>query len=101
MTYPPQSLEEGLQVTNFDQCLHTVIVTWKCTDVIKGIFLVWVRGSGEGAIWEDLSLEEYSMGEEKFNEKGAGLSSITIKKNKENINMKKFFQLKVRRSIKT
>ena len=58
-------------------------------------------GSGEGAIWEDLSFEEYFMGEEKFNEKGAGLSSITIKKNNENVNMKKFFQLKVRRSIKT
>ena len=43
-------------------------------------FLVWVWGSGEGAIWKDLSLEEYFMGEEKFNEKGAGLSSITIKK---------------------
>ena len=63
--------------------------------------MVWVWGSGEGAIWEDLSLEEYFMGEEKFNEKGAGFSSITIKKNNENINMKKFFQLKVRRSIKT
>ena len=41
------------------------------------------------------------MGEEKFNEKGAGFSSITIKKKNENINMKKFFQLKARRSIKT
>ena len=80
MTYPPQSLGEGLQVTNFDQCLHTVIVTGKRTDVIRGISLVWVWGSGKGAIWEDLSLEEYFMGEEKFNEKGAGLSSITIKK---------------------
>ena len=28
---------------------------------------------------EDLSLEKYVMGEEKFNEKGAGLSSIIIK----------------------
>ena len=63
--------------------------------------MVWVWGSGEGAIWEDLSLEEYFMGEEKFNEKGAGISSITIKKNNENINMKKFFQLKVKRSTKT
>ena len=79
------------------------MVTGKCTDVIRGIFLVGVWGSGEGAVWEDLSLEEYFMGEEKFNEKGAGLSSITIKKqkNNENINMKKFFQLKVTRSIKT
>ena len=31
-------------------------------------------------MWEDLSLEEYVMGEEKLNEKGAGFSSITIKK---------------------
>ena len=29
---------------------------------------------------EDLSFEEYFMGEEKFNEKDAGLSSIAIKK---------------------
>ena len=52
-------------------------------------------------MWEDLSLEEYVMGEEKFNEKGAGFSSITIKKNNEKINMKTFFQLKVRSSIET
>ena len=38
---------------------------------------VGVRGGG---YMEDLSLEEYFMGEEKFNGKGAGLSSITIKK---------------------
>ena len=38
MAYPSQSLGEGLQVTNFDQCLHTVMVTGKCTDVIRGIF---------------------------------------------------------------
>ena len=76
---------------------------WEVYRRYQGDFLVWVWGSGEGAIWEDLSLEEYLMGEEKFNEKGAGFSSITIKKknNNENINMKKFFQLKVRRSIKT
>ena len=63
--------------------------------------MVWVWGLGEGAMWEDRSLKEYLMGEEKFNEKGAGFSSITIKKNNENINMKRFFQLKVRSSIKT
>ena len=49
-------------------------------------------------MWEDLSLEKYVMGEQKFNEKGAGFSKITIKKN-EKINMEKFFQLKVRSSI--
>ena len=31
-------------------------------------------------MWEYLSLEEYVMGEEKLNEKVAGFSSITIKK---------------------
>ena len=100
---PPQSLGEGLQVKIFDKGLHTVMVTGKCTDVFRGdFFWVWMWSSGEGAIWEDLSLEEYFVEEEKFNEKGAGFSSITIKqkKNNENINMKKFFQLKVRRSIK-
>ena len=46
-------------------------------------------------MWEDLSLEEYFMGEEKFNEKGAGFSSISIKKKKndENIYMKKVFSI--------
>ena len=29
---------------------------------------------------EDLSLEESFMGKEKFNDKGAGFSSITIRK---------------------
>ena len=31
-------------------------------------------------MWQELSLEKYVMGEEKFNEKGAGFSKITIKK---------------------
>ena len=39
---------------------------------------------------EDLSLEEFVMGEEKFNEKGAGFSSIAIRKQWK-INMKTFF----------
>ena len=80
MTYHIYVFGEGLQVTNFDQCLHTVMVIGKCTDIFRGIFLVWVWGSGEGAIQEDLSLEEYFLGEEKFNENGALFSSITIKK---------------------
>ena len=50
-------------------------------------------------MWEDLSLEKYVIGEQKFNEKCAGFSKITIKKNNEKINMEKFFQLKVRSSI--
>ena len=39
------------------------------------------------------------MGEENFHEGSAGFSSI-IKKTMEQINMKKFFQLKVRSSNK-
>ena len=35
------------------------------------------------------------MGEEKFNEKGAGFSSITIKKKQWKYKHEKFFQLKV------
>ena len=49
MTYSPQSLGEGLQVTNFDQCLHIIMVIGKCTDVFRGIFLVLgvgLRGGG-------------------------------------------------------
>ena len=41
-------------------------------------------------MWEDLSLEEYVMGEEKFNEGGTGFSSIIIKKNNEKRNMRVF-----------
>ena len=32
-------------------------------------------------MWEDLFMEEYTMGEEKYNEGGAGFSSIIIKNN--------------------
>ena len=54
-------------------------------------------GLREGAMWEDLSLEKYVMGQEKFNEKDAGFSSITIKKkNNEKINMKKFFSIETK-----
>ena len=41
-------------------------------------------------MWEDLSLEEYVMGEEKLNEKGAEFSSITIKKQSKNKHEKVF-----------
>ena len=44
----PQFPWEELQVTNFDLCLHIVMVTGKCTDVFRGIFFGWggkLRGS--------------------------------------------------------
>ena len=49
MTYFPQSPGEGLQVTNFDQCLHTVMVIGRCTDVSRDIFIV-----GGGVLVEGL-----------------------------------------------
>ena len=45
MTYSPQSLGEGLQVTNFDQCLHIIMVIGKCTVVFRGFFF-FVLGVG-------------------------------------------------------
>ena len=57
-------------------------------------------GWGEGALLEDLSLEESVMGEEKFKENGWLRSSITIRKQWK-INMKTFFQMKGRSSIET
>ena len=55
-----------------------------------GFYFIWGWALGEGALLEDLSLEESVMGEEKFNGKGAGFFSITIRKQWK-INMKTFF----------
>ena len=44
-------------------------------------------------MWEDLYMDEFVMGEDNFNEGGAGFSSIILKKN-EKINMKSFFNWK-------
>ena len=49
-TYSLQSPWEGLQVTSFDQCLHTVMVIGKCSDVFRGIFLVWREELREGYV---------------------------------------------------
>ena len=80
---PPKSPWEELQVTSFDRCLHTLMAIGKCTYVFRGIFLVWgeeIEGRGEfggrGVTLEDLSMEEFVMGEDNFNEGGAGLSNI-------------------------
>ena len=63
----------------------------KCTDVFRGIF-GWGEGFTRGDMLEELSIEEFLMGEENFHEGSAGFSSI-IKKN-EKIYMKSFFNLK-------
>ena len=56
------------------------MVIGKCTVGFRGFFFgFWGGVEGRGAMWEDLSMEKYVMGEQKFNEKGAGFSKITIK----------------------
>ena len=73
---------------------------WQVYSRFQGIFFLVLGVVLRGAMWEDLSLEKYVMREQKFNEKGAEFSKITIKNN-EKINMEKFFQLKVKSSIET
>ena len=72
---PQQFPGEGPQVTNFDHCLHIVMVIGTCTHVFGGTFFI-KGGQGEGVMWEDLSMEECIMREEIFDEGGAGFSSI-------------------------
>ena len=49
-TYSPTVPWEGLQVTNFDQCLHIVMVIGKCTDVFREDFLVGGRVEKRGYV---------------------------------------------------
>ena len=59
----------------------------KSTDIFRGTFFGLGEGGWrEGAVWKDISLEEYVMGEEKF-KWGAEFSTIIMKKI-EKINMK-------------
>jgi len=67
------------------------MVIWKCTDVFRGIF--WFGGVAKRGLC-------YKRIKKNFHEGSAGFSSIIKKKNNEQVNMKKFFQLKVRSKIK-
>ena len=40
----------GCKLQTFDLCLHIVMVIGKCTDVLKGIFLVWWGGEVGGYV---------------------------------------------------
>ena len=66
---------------------------WNCTDVFLG-------GGGKRGYVGELSLEEFIMGETIFMKGAQDFLALFLKKN-EKINIKKFFQLKVRKSIKT
>ena len=52
------------------------MVIMKCTDVFSGTFSPGGDGSGEGIMWEDLSMEEFFTREENIHERGAGFFSI-------------------------
>ena len=47
---------------------------WEVYICFQGIFLVG-GGNLRGVMWKDLSMEEFAMGEENFNERSAGFSS--------------------------
>ena len=52
------------------------MVIGKCTEVFRGIFLVWEGKLRWEVTWEDLSMDELLMGKEIFNGGGEGFSSI-------------------------
>ena len=62
------------------------MVIGKCKSVFRGIFFLGGGGggvSGGRVTLEDIFMEEFVLGEENFNEEGAGFSSIiknTMKK---------------------
>ena len=70
-----------MQVTNFDECLHTVVVIGKCTDVFRGIFFWFGDGvEGRGLCGRIFPRRNMSWGKRNSMKRGAGFSSITIKK---------------------
>ena len=62
-------------------------------------FLVWGGEKLKGVTLQDFSMEEFFMGEENFNKRGAGFSR-TIKKIMKN-KYEKCFHLRLRSSVKT
>ena len=72
------------------------MVTGKCTDVFRGIFLVLGGELKEGVTWEDVFMKELLMGGRDFQRRGRRI----FKKERKN-RYQKFFLLKVRSSIKT
>ena len=75
------------------------MVIGKCTDVFKGILLVGGRVEKSGICWRNFPSRNLSG--KKISMKGAQDFLVSLKKNNGKIDMKKFFQLEVRSSIKT
>ena len=75
--YSPTVPMGGLQVTNFDCCLHILMAIGKCTVVFRGIFLVWRGGGGEVEVgYVGGSFHGGICHGESFNEGGLGPSNI-------------------------
>ena len=90
---PLQSPWEGLQVRNFDQCLHIAMVIGKCTGVFRRIF--WLgKGLRRGGYAGGTFYRGICHGGKKISMKGAqDLLALLKKKTMKKLNMKKFFQL--------
>ena len=76
MTYSPTVPGGGTASYKLRQVFTYNNGYWQVYILFRGFFGVL----GEGALWEDLSLDKYVMREQKFYEKEAGFSKITIKK---------------------
>ena len=87
--------------TTYSLTVHIVMVIGKYTDVFREIFWLGLGRLGEEVTWEHLSMEEFVKGEENFHEGVQDFLALLKTKNNEKLNMKKFFQLKVRSSIKS
>ena len=72
---PPLFPWEGLQDTNFDQCLHIVMVIGKCRR-FSGGFFGWEEGLGRGCYVGETFHVGIVMGEEDFHEGDAAFPSI-------------------------
>ena len=77
-TYSSNVPWEGLQVTNFDQCLHIVLVIGKCADAFRRIFRLGGEVEGRGLCGGSFH-GGICYGEENFHEGGAGFLSVFFK----------------------
>ena len=77
-TYSSTVPGEGLQVTSFDQCLHTVMVNWKCTVVFRMIFFLVGGFRGGGATLKELfTLKYFTVLKSGFERKSQTLAQRT------------------------
>ena len=76
------------------------MVIWKRTDVFRGIFRLGRGVEKRGICWGNFPWRNLSWGKKVFMEGAQDYLALFKKKYNGKINMKKFFQLKVRRSIK-